>query len=146
MMWMPVLKVLAWLAVAVVLVWIASRKLRSRKGDDRTLRSLPGNLVQEIADRLDQPEALLLFLKEFFGVAYSGSEKPAEDAESFRALLPLPLPDEEFTDLIRTANAIEPDALLAYACKLPGHEVPAVITICRAGEGKGLLTGVFLPE
>lgn len=146
MMWMPVLKVLAGLAAAVVLVWIASRKLRSRQGDDRILRSLPRNLVQELADRLDQPEALLAYLKTFFGTAYSGSEKPAEDAESFRALLPCPLPDEEFADLIRTVNAIEPDALLAYACKLPGHEAPAIITICRAVEGKGLLTGVFLPE
>ena len=44
MMWMPVLKVLAGLAAAVVLIWIASRKLRSRKRDDRTLRSLPGRV------------------------------------------------------------------------------------------------------
>ena len=146
MMWIPVLKVLAGLAAAVVLVWIASRKLRSRQGDDRTLRSLPGNLVQEIADRLDQPDVLLAYLKTFFGTAYSGSEKTAENAESFRDLLPVTLTDEEFADLIRTAAAIEPDALLAYACKLPGHEAPAIITICRAGEGKGLLTGVFLPE
>ena len=146
MMWMPVLKVLAGLAAAVVLIWIASRKLRSRKQDDRTLRSLPGNLVQEIADRLDQPEALLVFLKMFFGTAYSGSEKPAEDAESFRALLPVPLPDDEFADLVRTAGAIEPDALLAYACKLPGHEAPAIITVCRGCEGKGLLVGVWRPE
>ena len=35
---------------------------------------------------------------------------------------------------------------LAYACKLPGHETPAVITICRGGEGKGLLVGIFRPE
>ena len=146
MMWIPVLKVLAGLAAAAVLVWIASRKLRSRQGDDRTLRSLPGNLVQEIADRLDQPEALLEYLKKFFGTAYSGCEKPADDAESFRSLLPVSLPDDEFSDLVRTAGAIEPDALLAYACKLPGHEAPAVITICRGGEGKGLLIGVFRPE
>ena len=146
MMWMPVLKVLAGLAAAAVLIWIASRKLRSRKRDDRTLRSLPGNLVQEIADRLDQPESLLVFLKMFFGPAFSGSEKPAEDAETFRALLPVSLPDDEFADLVRTAGAIEPDALLAYACKLPGHEAPSIITICRAGEGKGLLVGIFRPE
>ena len=128
------------------MIWIASRKLRSRKGDDRTLRSLPGNLVQEIADRLDQPEALPVFLKMFFGASYCGSEKPAEDAESFRALLPVSLPDDEFADLVRTVGAIEPDALLAYACKLPGHESPAIITVCRGGEGKGLLVGVFRPE
>ena len=146
MMWMPVLKVLAGLAAAAVLIWIASRKLGSRKRDDRTLRSLPGNLVQEIADRLDQPDALLVFLKMFFGTVYSGSEKPAENAESFRAMLPVPLPDDEFADLVRTAGAIEPDALLAYACKLPGHEAPAIITICRAVEGKGLLVGIFRPE
>ena len=146
MMWMPVLKVLAGLAAAVVLIWIASRKLRSRKQDDRTLRSLPGNLVQEIADRLDQPETLLEFLKMFFGTAYVGSEKPAEDVEFFRALLPVPLPDEEFADLVRTAGAIEPDALLAYACKLPGCEAPAIITVCRGGGGKGLLVGIFRPE
>lgn len=146
MMWIPVLKVLAGLAAAVVLVWIASRKLRSPQRDERTLRSLPGNLVQEIADRLDQPENLKVFLKDFFGFGYHGSELPAKDIESFRTLLPQPLPEEEFTDLVRTAGAIEPDALLAYACKIPGADAPAVITVCRAGEGKGLLVGVFRPE
>ena len=146
MMWIPVLKVLAGLAAAIVLVWIASRKLRSRQNDDRTLRSLPGNLVQEIADRLDQPENLKLFLKDFFGSGYHGCEQPAEDIESFRKLLPQPLPEEEFNDLIRTAGAIEPDALLAYACKIPGADAPVVITVCRAGEGTGLLVGVFRPE
>jgi len=60
-------------------------------------------------------------------------------------MLPVSLPDDEFADLVRTAGAIEPDALLAYACKLPGHESPAIITVCRGGEGKGLLVGVFRP-
>ena len=147
MMWTPVLKVLGGLALAVLLVWFATRKLRSRQGNGRTFRTLPGNLVQEIADRLDQPDDLLAFLKEFFGAVYQGSEHPAEDAETFRSLLPLPLPDEEFSDLVRTAGAIEPDALLAYACKLPEQEAPAVSTVCRNGkDGKGLLVGVFRPE
>ena len=77
MLWTPVLKVLGGLAVAVFLVWFATRKLRSRQGNDRTFRSLPGNLVQEIADRLDQPDDLLEFLKVFFGADYHGSEQPA---------------------------------------------------------------------
>ena len=144
MMWMPVLKVLAGLAAAVVLVWIASRKLRSRQRDDRTLRSLPGNLVQEIADRLDQPENLTGFLKDFFGKDYQGGEQNAESPEALRALLPS-LPDEEFADLLRTAGAIEPDALLAYACKLKDQDAPAIVTVCRAGEGQGVLVGVFRP-
>lgn len=145
MMWIPVLKVLAGLAAAVVLVWIASRRMRSRRGDERTMRSLPGQLVQEIADRLDQPEILLKYLKDFFGTDYQGSEEKTENAESLRALLPF-LPEEEFTDLLRTAAAIEPDALLAYACRLPDRETPAIITICRSGDGKGILAGVFRPS
>lgn len=146
MTWMPVLKVLAGLAAAAILIWIATRKLHSSRGNGRILRSLPGSLVQEIADRLDRKDELLAFLKDYFGTPYHGSERPAESAESFRALLPVPLPDEEFSDLLRTAGAIEPDALLAFACKQPEHEAPAVITVCRGGDGKGLLTGVFLPE
>ena len=145
-MWMPVVKVLAAIAVAAVLIWIASRKLLSGKGNDRVLRSLPGSLVQDIADRLDRPGELLDFLKEYFGVAFQGSEQSAESAEALRALLPPALPEEEFADLLRTAAAIEPDALLAYACRLPDGEIPAVITICRGPEGNGLLAGVFLPE
>ena len=72
MLWTPVLKVLGGLALAVLLVWFATRKLRSRQGNGRTFRTLPGNLVQEIADRLDQPDDLLAFLKEFFGAVYQG--------------------------------------------------------------------------
>ena len=136
----------AGLAAAVILVWIASRKLRSSQKDGRILRSLPGSLVQEIADRLDRKDELQAFLQDFFGVPYQGSEQPAESVESFRSLLPVPLPDEEFNDLLRTAGAIEPDALLAYACKLPDREAPAVITVCRGADGKGLLAGIFLPQ
>lgn len=145
-MWIPVVKVLAAIAVAAVLIRIASRKLLPGKGNDRVLRSLPGSLVQDIADRLDRPAELLDFLKEYFGVAFSGSEQSAESAEALRSLLPPALPGEEFADLLRTAAAIEPDALLAYACQLPDREIPAVITICRGPEEKGLLAGVFLPE
>ena len=145
MMWMPVVKVLVAIAVAAVLIWIASRKLLSGKGNDRVLRSLPGSLVQDIADRLDRPAELLDFLKDYFGIEFHGSEQTAESPDALRALLPV-LPEEEFADLLRTAAAIEPDALLAYACRLPDGEIPAVITICRDPEGKGLLAGVFLPE
>ena len=145
-MWMPVIKVLAAIVIAGILIWIASRKLRSGKKDDRVLRSLPGNLVQEIADRLDAPDALLAYLKEFFGCAYTGAEQVADAPESLRSLLPVPLPEEEFADLIRTAAAIEPDALLAYACQLPGHDSPAIVTVCRNGEKPGVLLGVFRPE
>ena len=145
-MWMPVVKVLAAIAVAAVLIWIASRKLISGKGSDRVLRSLPGSLVQDIADRLERPGELLDFLKDYFGTPFCGSEQLAESPEALRALLPPVLPEGEFADLLRTAAAIEPDALLAYACRLPDQELPAVITICRDPEGKGLLAGVFLPE
>ena len=110
-MWMPVVKVLAAVAVAVFLIWFSSRKLFSGKGNDRVLRSLTGDLVQNIADRMDRPEELLNYLKEFFGTAYHGSEQLADSADKLRALLPA-LPDEEFADLLRTAAAIEPDALL----------------------------------
>jgi len=145
-MWMPVVKVLAAIAGAAVLIWIASRKLFSGKGNDRVLRSLPGSLVQDIADRLDRPGELLDFLKGYFGTPFHGSEQSAESPEALRALLPSTLPDEEFSDLLRTVAAIEPDALLAYACRLPDQEIPAVVTLCREPEGKGLLAGIFLPE
>ena len=143
-MWIPVVKVLAAIAVALVLILIATRKLRSRPDKGRVLRTLPGNLVQEIADRLEKPDELLAYLKEFFGRSYRGAEQPAENAEAFRSLLPVTLPEEEFSDLRRTAGAIEPDALLAYACKLPEQETPVIITVCRGTAG--LLVGVFRPE
>ncbi|MBO4631960.1 MAG: hypothetical protein J5858_08565 [Lentisphaeria bacterium] len=146
MMWMPVLKVLTALAVAVVLVWFASKKLYRRKEDGRTLRSLPGSMVQDIADRLDQPDELCAFLKQFFGTGYNGGEHPADSSEELEKLLPVPLPPEELSDLIRTVGAIEPDALLAYACQIPEREQPAVVTVCRGGEKSRLLIGVFLPE
>ena len=145
-MWMPVFKVLAAIGIAAVLIWIASRKVRSGKAKDRILRSLPGSLVQEIADRLESPAELTAFLGDFFGVKYQGAEHPAENPEAFRKLLPGELPEEEFADLIRTAGAIEPDALLAYACPIAGREHPAVVTVCRNEGGNGLLVGVFLPE
>ena len=145
-MWMPVLKVSAALAVAVVLIWLASRRCHARKGNGRTLRSLPGNLVQDIADRLDRPDELRAFLKQFFGTGYNGGEHPADNSGELEKLLPVPLPPEDFSDLIRTAGTIEPDALLAYACQIPERDKPAVITICRNGEKNGLLVGVFLPE
>ncbi len=144
-MWIPVVKVLAAIAAALVLILIASRKLRSRPGRERVLRTLPGNLVQEVADRLETPDELLAYLKDFFGRSYQGREQPAENEEALRSLLPVNLPDEEFSDLLRTAGAIEPDALLAYACKLPEQEAPVIITVCR-GAGSGLLVGVFRPE
>jgi len=143
-MWIPVVKVLAAIAAALVLILIATRKLRSRPDKGRVLRTLPGNLVQEVADRLEKPDELLAYLKDFFGRSYQGSEQPAENEEALRSLLPVSLPEEEFSDLLRTAGAIEPDALLAYACKLPEQEAPAIITVCR-GAGSGLLVGVFRP-
>ena len=145
-MWMPVVKVLAAIAVAAVLIWIASRKILSGKGSNRVLRSLPGSLVQDIADRLEHSDELLDFLKEYFGTPFHGSEQLAESPEGLRTLLPPVLPEDEFADLLRTAAAIEPDALLAYACRLPDREIPAVVTICRDPEGKGVLAGVFMPE
>ena len=145
-MLIPVVKVLAAILAALILIWIASKHRYFRRKDDRMLRSLPGNLVQEIADRLDAPAELLAFLGEFFGVKYHGSEQPADDPETLRKLLPRELPEEEFSGLLRTAAAIEPDALLAYACPIDGHERPAVITVCRNRENNGLLVGGFLPD
>ena len=140
-----VIRLLA-IAAGVILVWIAVRHYRrSRREPDRTLRSLPGEMVQQIADRLDTPEELLGFLSTFFGSAYQGGEEAVADPESLRKRLPAELPDEEFADLVRTADAIEPDALLAYACALPDRKEPAVITICR-GEKSRWLVGVWLPE
>lgn len=146
-MWIPVLKVLAAIAVAVVLIRIASRKwFSSGSRGDRILRSLPGSLVQEIADRLDQPEELLMFLEKFFGCVYRGGEKPVGELCALENILPAPLPPEELADLSRTAGAIESDALLAYACPVPGCSRPAIVTVCRNGDLNGWLVGVFRPE
>ena len=145
-MWIPVLKVVAAIAAALILILIASRKWRPGRRNDRMLRSLPGQMVQEIADRLVQPEELLAYLNAFFGATYHGAEQPVENTAALQQILPVELPAEEFSDLIRTAGAIEPDALLAYACPIPDHTQPAVITVCRGEEGKGLLVGVFQPE
>ena len=145
-MLIPVVKVLAAISAALILIWIASRRRYFRRKDGRVLRSLPGNLVQEIADRLGSPSELTAFLGGFFGVKYQGAEHPAENPESFRKLLPGEIPEEEFADLVRTAGAIEPDALLAYACPVAGRDRPAVITVCRNEDGNGLLVGVFLPD
>ena len=144
-MWIPVLKVLAAIAAALILILIASRKLRPRPDRERVLRSLPGNMVQEIADLMDSPDELTAYLKGFFGRSSQGAEQPVENAQMLRSLLPAVLPEEEFADLLRTAGAIEPDSLLAYACRLPGNGTPAVITVCRNGGKPGLLVGVFRP-
>ena len=136
-------KIVAAIIVALILIVLASR-LRSKKERGRVLRSLPAEMVQAVADRLDDPAELLKYLGSFFHAVYQGAEKPVKDAESFRKLLPPELSEEEFTDLMRTAGAIEPDALLAYACVFPGREKPAVVTVCRGAEG--LLVGVFRPE
>lgn len=134
------------IAAGVVLVWLAVRHYRrSRRDPGRTLRSLPGETVQQIADRLDTPEELLGFFETFFGSAYQGSEEAVADPGSLRKRLPAELPDDEFADLVRTADAIEPDALLAYACALPERKVPAVITICRGNRTRWLV-GVWRPE
>ncbi|MBQ9338308.1 MAG: hypothetical protein IJS14_13540 [Lentisphaeria bacterium] len=137
-------KIVAAIIIALILIVIAVR-LRSKKERGRVLRSLPADMVQAVADRLDDPVELLKYLGSFFDAVYQGAEQPAGDPETLRKLLPAELPEEEFTDLMRTAAAIEPDALLAYACLFPGHEKPAVITVCRGREG-GLLVGVFRPE
>ena len=140
-----VLRLLA-IAAGVVLVWIAVRHWRrSRLDSARTLRSLPGEIVQQIADRLDSPDELLGFLGAFFGTAYQGGEEAVPDPDSLRKRLPAELPGEEFSDLVRTADAIEPDALLAYACALPDRKTPAVITVCRGNSARWLV-GVWLPE
>lgn len=136
-------KIVAAIIVALILIVIAVR-LRSKKERGRVLRSLPAEMVQAIADRLDDPAELLKYLGSFFNSVYHGGEQKVKDAESFRKLLPPELPEDEFADLMRTAGAIEPDALLAYACIFPGADKPAVITVCRGSEG--LLVGVFQPE
>ena len=136
-------KIVAAIIVALILIVIAVR-LRSKKERGRVLRSLPADMVQTVADLLDEPAELLTYLNSFFDAVYQGGEQPVKDPESLRKLLPPGLPEEEFSDLLRTAGAIEPDALLAYACIFPGKEKPAVITVCRGSEG--LLVGVFQPE
>ena len=136
-------KIVAAIIVALILIVIAAR-LRSKKERGRVLRSLPAEMVQAVADRLDDPAGLLKYLGSFFNAVYTGGEQTVKDADSLRKLLPPELPEDDFADLMRTIGAIEPDALLAYACVFPGKEKPSVITVCRGPEG--LLVGVFQPE
>lgn len=146
------LKILTAMAVAGFLLLMAWRMMRWTKPKNSPLQSLPGNLVQEIADRMDDKAALLAFLSEFFEAPYSGDEHEFTEAVRFKEFFaPYGIPEEALDKLNRVAGAIEEDALLAYALKTPPKEgdaspaKPLVVTLCRQAEGSGILVGLFSP-
>lgn len=147
-MWSTAGKILGALAGALLLLALGARRLRSRQPETRRLRSLPADLVQTIADRLDRSEQLFSWLQGFFGVPYTGNEQEAGDAAAFAALLKeFAVPEEELADLLRTAGAIEKDALLVYAVRDPQNPAasPSLVTVCRNPENTALLVGIFRP-
>ena len=146
------LKILTAMAVAGFLLLMAWRMMRWTKPKNSPLQSLPGNLVQEIADRMDDKAALLAFLSEFFEAPYSGDEHEFTEAARFMEFFaPYDIPEDVLQKLIRVSGAIEEDALLAYALKTPNREgdasaaKPLIVTICRKPDASGLLVGVFSP-
>lgn len=143
---MFVFKILAALAVALILLWIAARRKNSGEKIPRILRSLPSEPVQEIADRLGNTAELLPYLHSFFGIPYQGGMRSCKDFTEIKAVLaPFQVPETEQDSLRRTMEAIEPDAVLAYAVS-GGSRFPAVLVICRTPDGNGWLTGLFQPE
>ncbi len=154
MLWFA-LKIMVCMAVAAFLLLMAWRLMRWTRPRPSPIQSLPGNLVQEIADRMGDKEALLAFLSEFFEAPYSGSEHEFTEAVRFMEFFaPYEIPEEVLQKLIRVTGAIEEDALLAYALKTPRLEgdasaavsdKPLIVTICRKLDAPGILVGIFSP-
>ena len=143
---MFVFKILAALAVALILLWIAARRKKSEEKTPQILRSLPPEPVQKIADRISSPAELLAYLHSFFGTQYQGGMQNVRDFTGLMTLLaPFQVPKMEQASLSRTMEAIEPDALLAYAVSC-GSRTPAVLVICRTPDGNGWQAGLFQPE
>ncbi len=147
-----VLKILAAMAVAGFLLLMAWRLMRWTRPKHSPIQSLPGNLVQEIADRMDDNAALLAFLSEFFEAPYSGEEHEFTETSKFMEFFaPYEIPEDVLQKLIRVAGAIEEDALLAYSLKIPNREGntsaarPLIVTICRKPAAPGMLVGLFSP-
>lgn len=146
------LKILAAMAVAAFLLLMAWRMMRWTRPKSSPIQSLPGNLVQEIADRMDDKAALLAFLSEFFEAPYSGDEHEFTETSKFMEFFaPYEIPEDVLQKLIRVAGAIEEDALLAYSLRMPNRDgdasaaKPLIVTICRKPEAPGMLVGVFSP-
>lgn len=139
------MKILAAIAAALVLLYLARRYLRQNNVKERFVRSLPGNMVQEIADRLGEGSAVEKYLEEFFQQAYKGECKVITDRTAFEnELTLLSVPDEEKTDLLRVINAIDENDLLAYALDPEQGKAPVILALCRAcGEASGVELHIF---
>lgn len=143
---MFVFKILAALAVALILVRIAARRKMSGETAQRILRSLPAGPVQEIADRICCPAELPPYLHSFFGIRYQGGMRNLRDFTELATLLtPFRVTETELDSLRRTMEAVEPDAVLAYAVS-GGTRTPAVLVICRTPDTGSWQAGLFQPE
>lgn len=139
------MKILAAIAAALVLLYLARRYLRQNNAKERFVRSLPGNMVQEIADRLGEEFAVEKYLEGFFQQGYSRECKVITDRTAFENELTLfSVPDEEKTDLLRVINAIDENDLLAYALAPEQGKAPVILAICRAcGDTPGVELHIF---
>lgn len=154
MIWF-VLKIVVAMAVAAFLLYMAWRLMHGTKPKVSPIQSLPGNLVQEIADRMTDMGVLTAFLSEFFEAPYSGNEHEFTEVSKFMEFFaPYEIPEDVLQKLVRVAGAIEEDALLAYALQMPRREgddpavqkKPLIVTICRKLDAPGMLVGIFSPE
>ena len=142
------LKILLAIAAALVLLYLARRWLKSNGEKERFVRTLPGNMVQEIADRLGEENAVEQYLERFFLVPYCGEKIILRSREDFdMQLSSLQVPPEEKEDLLRVLGAIDENDLLAYALAPENGKAPCILALCRTVEEENALDlYLFRPE
>ena len=142
------LKILLAIAAALVLLYLARRWLKTNGEKERFVRTLPGNMVQEIADRLGEENAVEQYLENFFRVPYCGEKIILRSRAEFDAQFSgLQIPAEEKEDLLRVLGAIDENDLLAYALAPENGKAPCILALCRTVEEENALDlYLFRPE
>ena len=139
------LKILLAIAAALVLLYLARRWLKNNGEKERFVRTLPGTMVQEIADRLGEENAVEQYLERFFLVPYCGEKIMLRSRAEFDAQFSgLQIPAEEKEDLLRVLSAIDENDLLAYALAPEPGKAPLIVTLCRIPGETGELPGIEL--
>lgn len=127
-------KIVLAIAAALILLFLARKYLKGGAAEQRFVRSLPANMVQEIADRFGEENAVEQYLSDFFHTPYLGSRELVNTKEEFDAQLEiLHVPAKEKEDLLRVATAIDENDLLSYALA-PEQQggKPVILAICKA--------------
>ena len=142
------LKILFAIAVALFLLYLARRWLKNNGEKERFVRTLPGAVVQEIADRLEEKASVEQYLERFFLVPYCGEKIMLRSRAEFDAQFSgLQVPAEEKEDLLRVLSAIDENDLLAYALAPENGKAPCILALCRTVEEENALDlYLFRPE